>query len=362
MRIRTILFFGISLLLICCKPSKSFSLAGEISNNTFINKVNIWNLENNHKLLDSVTLIGNTFNFDLDLKNETILKVETNDYRVSEMLFFYEPDLTYTLKIKDKDALIQAPENSLQDEYNKLLEKLMPLNDKLSKVSRDTMMSNEQLNDLTTELYENILRLKKEHILNYPKSHVSLYLLKTMVDMEALSYHELNTFYDLVNNSANTDKMMLGFVGDNIKSLKGSRIVGKNTPEFALKSPENKVFTPLDFKGNYTLIDFWAGWCAPCRVANKKIIPLYNKYKEKGFNIVSISFDDDKESWLNAIKDDQITWVQLSDLKGFYKSPIKNLYNIERLPTTYVISPEGKVLDQNLTHAELEKLLEEIYK
>ena len=92
------------------------------------------------------------------------------------------------------------------------------------------------------------------------------------------------------------------------------------------------------------------------------MIALYNKYKEKGLNIISISFDDNRESWQRAIKEDQITWTQLSDLQGFDKSKVKDLYNVQRLPTIYVISPEGKVIDQQLTQNELEELLERVYK
>lgn len=362
MNMRILVFFGISLLFLSSKSAETIDLSGKITDNALIKEVKIRNLENNSKVLSAVTLTGSEFSFAIGLKNQTVLKVETNDYGVSELLFFYEPGLVYTVKIKNKDAIILAPENSLQEEYNILLKELTPLNEKLTKVSRDTIMSFAELDVLSTQYYHNIIKLQTEHITKHPKSYVSLYLLKELVRTEALSYHQLNTFYNIVNNDAHQGTGMLGFIADKIESLNESRIIGKFAPEFALKNPDNNTFTPADFKGNYTLIDFWAGWCAPCRVANKKIIPLYNKYKEKGFHIVSISFDDTRESWLKAINDDQLPWVQLSDLKGFNKSPIKALYNINHLPTTYMVSPEGKIVDQNLTVDELEKLLEEIYK
>lgn len=359
---KTVLFFGTLLLFVSCKSPEIPSLSGTISDNAIIKEVKIRNLENKYKTIASITLTGSEFHFDIDLKNQTVLKVETNDYGVSELLFFYEPGLAYKLNIEKKEAIIHAPKNSSQDEYNILLEALAPLNEKLTKVSRDTLLSHEEFDTLSTKYYHNIIKLQTEHIISHPKSYVSLYLLKEMTEMEALSYHELKTFYNLVDNGANKGNEMLRFINDKIESITDSRIVGKDVPKFALKNPDNKIYTPEDFIGNYTLIDFWAGWCAPCGVANKKLIPLYNKYKEKGFNIVSISFDDTREKWLKAIKGDQLPWVQLSDLEGFNKSPIKDLYNIEHLPTTYIVSPEGKIVDQNLTHNELEKLLEEIYK
>ncbi|APY11833.1 hypothetical protein BWZ22_11575 [Seonamhaeicola sp. S2-3] len=346
-----------------CSQNTPPTIIGEIVDNKKIEQIELFDLESENKtILDSINIINKTFNHNLSFKNVKVLEVQTNDYKLPRLVFFYEPELNYKFIINGNNMSIVAPNNSLQAEYNKLLKKLTPLNQKLTEVSKDTTLSKKDLNRLSSKYFENLLDIQKDYIKKHPKSYISLYLLKHIVRyFDVLSYHELNAFYKIVNNEENKGKTMLSFIENKLKSKAENRIIGQKVPEFYLKNPNNKVFTLNDFKGHYTLIDFWASWCAPCRVTNKKIIPLYNKYKEKGFKIVSISFDDDKEKWVKAIKDDQIPWIQLSDLKGFNKSEIKELYNVERLPSTYVIDPEGKVVDQYLTHTELEELLETIY-
>lgn len=362
MNSRFVFIFLLSISLLNCKPYNASSLDIEISNNEIVNKIEIRNFENDNALIDSATVSDKSHKFFIDLQVETLLKVRTNDYNLSELLFFYEPQFNYTLQIQNSDAVIKAPEKSLQYEFNQLLLQLKPLNEKLSEISKDTVLSNHQLHSLSTKYFNELLDFQKAYISENPKSHVSLYLVHDMVRLDVLSFHELTTYYNVVNNQAHKGKGMLSFIDEKFKTLSENRIVGESAPNFNLKSNEGVLHTLDDFVGNYTLIDFWASWCAPCRVSNKKMIALYNKYKEKGLNIISISFDDNKESWQRAIKEDQITWTQLSDLQGFDKSEVKGLYNVQRLPTIYVISPEGKVVDQQLTQSELEELLERVYK
>lgn len=357
-----LMVIAMALSFLSCTTQKNAQLEWEVINNADLQQIQLTTIEDNKLIADISVQMQAGFDLPSDFEKATVLKIQTNDRKISEMLFFYEPHFAYTLKINGKDGSIQGPKNSLQEEYNTLFKELTPLNEKLTKVSQDTTMTFMQLDTLSTNYFKDILKVKKRHIEDHPKSLVSLFLLKEMVAMEVLSFHELQSLFDIVNSDNHNQTALLGFIEDKLKAIIANRIVGDPAPQFTLNNPDDIQFTPESFKGNYTLIDFWASWCAPCRVANKKISLLYNKYNPKGFNIVSISFDDDRQKWLKAIKEDKITWEQLSDLKGFDKSPIKDLYKIKSMPTTYLISPEGKVIDQNLTHQELEQLLEKIYK
>lgn len=345
----------------CTQPIEP-SLKGEIVNNNEVQHIKLVSVEDGYKVLDSIEVKGRSFSFNPIFKSKKLLQIRTNDFNIYSMLFFYEPELKYKLHIENNGAVIEAPVNSVQHEYNVLLKKLNPLNEKLSEVSQDTSLTKEELNNLSSKYYRNLLDEKKSYIQKHPESYVSLYLLKDIIDRgSSLSYHELSTFFNMVNIDVHKESYMLDFISDELKNMEEMRMVGNSAPAFSLKTPTGKVYTLEDFKGGYTLIDFWASWCAPCRVANRKIIPLYEKYKDRGFNIVSISFDEDREKWIKAIEEDQIPWPQVSDLKGFYKSEIKDLYNVEQLPTTYLIDSEGNVVDQHLKHEELEQLLEKIY-
>jgi thiol-disulfide isomerase/thioredoxin len=114
-------------------------------------------------------------------------------------------------------------------------------------------------------------------------------------------------------------------------------------------------------KAKYTFIDFWASWCAPCRVQGRALIPLYAKYKSKGLKVIAVSLDTNPAAWKKAIRADGYTWVNLSDLKGF-ESPIILKYGITAIPRNFLIDPNGKIIAKDLHGSELEAKLAELFK
>ena len=128
--------------------------------------------------------------------------------------------------------------------------------------------------------------------------------------------------------------------------------IGDNLPDFQLKNNKETAINLASLKGKTVLIDFWASWCAPCRLANKKLAPLYNQYKNESFEIVGISLDTDKMKWMNAIQKDKLTYEQLIDSKGFdAKSAL--LFGVEELPNSYLFDASGKLVAINPTEEEI---------
>ena len=113
-------------------------------------------------------------------------------------------------------------------------------------------------------------------------------------------------------------------------------------------------------KGNYVLIDFWASWCGPCMAEMPNVKANYEKYKEKGFNIVGLSFDQSKERWVKCINDNELNWIHLSDLK-YWKTIAASTYSVNAIPYSLLVGPDGKVIARNLRGDELGKKLSEIY-
>ena len=132
--------------------------------------------------------------------------------------------------------------------------------------------------------------------------------------------------------------------------------LGYDAPEIALPAVNGDTLKLSSLKGKVVLLDFWASWCGPCRVANKGLAKLYSKFREKGFEIYSVSLDDERESWLKAIKKDKVTWMQVNDMMGKEARTAID-WNVYALPTSYLIDKEGKLIAMDLEGKELEKTL-----
>ncbi len=143
---------------------------------------------------------------------------------------------------------------------------------------------------------------------------------------------------------------------DNMRAL----AVGAMAPEISLPSPGGEQLTLSSLRGKYVLVDFWAAWCKPCRQENPNVLASYNKYKDKGFEILGVSLDRTREAWLKAIEDDGLTWKHVSDLK-YFNSEAAATYQINAIPATYLIGPDGKIIAKNLRGPSLEAKLLEIF-
>lgn len=137
--------------------------------------------------------------------------------------------------------------------------------------------------------------------------------------------------------------------------------VGAKAPNFTSKTSQNKTFKLSDQvrKQDYMLLDFWASWSRKSREENPELVKLYNKYNKKGFEIVSVSLDQDKALWERAVKEDKLSWTQVCDFKKWESSPAQT-YMIKEVPSNVLIDREGKILAFNLSTEELAMQLKEL--
>jgi thiol-disulfide isomerase/thioredoxin len=137
--------------------------------------------------------------------------------------------------------------------------------------------------------------------------------------------------------------------------------VGSKAPELNMPSPAGEIITLESLRGKYVLIDFWASWCGPCRRENPTVVKAYNKYKEAGFEVYSVSLDKDKVRWEQAIKQDGLIWPShVSDLKQ-WRSAATGLYGFSGIPYTVLIDKDGKIIATRLRGPQLEAKLAELF-
>jgi peroxiredoxin len=186
-------------------------------------------------------------------------------------------------------------------------------------------------------------------------SLVSLFALNFInIDSDFATYDALAQRFEKENPTSPHAKSLIGRVA----RIKGVS-VGASAPEIALNDTTGTPVPLSSLRGKYVLIDFWASWCGPCRAENPNVVRMYNKFKDKGFAIYSVSLDQAKANWTKAIRNDNLTWTHVSDLK-FWQSAAAQQYGVQAIPATFLLDKEGKIIAKNLRGEALEQKLEEI--
>ena len=132
-------------------------------------------------------------------------------------------------------------------------------------------------------------------------------------------------------------------------------------PELSLPSTDNKIINLSELKGKVVILDFWASWCEPCRENNPHLVKLYKKYHDKGFEILSVSLDSNSADWKKAIAQDKMEWLQVNDSRGWNAACVTT-FDVEAIPTMFLINKKGIVSDINLIGWRLEEKIKSLLK
>ncbi|WP_158798062.1 TlpA disulfide reductase family protein [Pedobacter sp. L105] len=192
---------------------------------------------------------------------------------------------------------------------------------------------------------------------NHPDSYFSVQALTEALGGYRVPVSEVEPIFNTLNEGLRTS-----YAGISLSKLLNAGSItgiGAKAPGFTQNDANGKPVSLSDLRGKYVLLEFWASWCHPCRAESPNLLKQYQLYKNKGFEILSVSVDSDKSRWLEAIAKDGLTWIQVSDLKG-WDNEARKLYGLNGVPGNFLISPEGKIVASNLIGEKLNKKLAEL--
>lgn len=347
-----------------CKPKDSFNIDGTFKNLGAEKKVFLFGMQNSQMVaIDSTNLsekgefkfirkIPSVDFFRVSVGNHEFMLIAKNgdDIKLEADL----ADKTMAYKISGANEVEKLSElNTLRNNFAKQVEKLQA--DFEAKVATQPQNRVTILEEMKPQ-YESYINQLNASILKFAKENkgtlASFYAMNTLSPQEFEA--ELVAFADEIKNEIKGNTTVDTFIKQ-MASLKTVQ-VGQMAPEFTINTADGKPVSLSNYKGKYVLVDFWASWCQPCRQENPNVVKVYNKYKAKNFDILGISLDTDKAAWLGAVKADGLMWNHVSELKDFNGETVKK-YQVQAIPTSYLIDPTGKIAAKNLRGEELDTFL-----
>jgi len=211
-------------------------------------------------------------------------------------------------------------------------------------VQADYNVFNESIN-AAAKSGDEMGRVIKTFILSHPNSQVSHdYMTDNSVAIQdAQDYEEMYKALSSSYRSSNAGQMVAQRI-----AIAKKFAIGQPAINFTQMNDKGEMVSLADVnKGKYVLIDFWASWCGPCRTEYPYLKKAYAQYKDKNFEIIGVSLDDNKASWLGAIKSNGFQWIELCDLKGRLNEVAK-AYGIAAIPQSFLIDPQGRIIAKNL--------------
>ncbi|MDR0560756.1 MAG: AhpC/TSA family protein [Prevotellaceae bacterium] len=356
--------FLLAFLLFSCNE-RGYKITGKVSSDALNGKTVYLKKIVSGQTLDSASVNNNSFTFKGNIDYPTLAFLSAQGVNFRTILCVENANIQLSIDAEDYSKSF-ASGSTLNDLYtSKYLPIIKSVEKKFNDLNTyvqqqggepDYTEIQEKQNQILEELSDSLLIFIEKN----PGNIVTALALTNVMDK--VSVEKIQEIFDGLDDHARQDE-----IGEYIKKgierkLSPEVEVGQKYRDMTMKTPEGNDISISDYagKGKYVLLDFWASWCGPCRQENPNVVALYEKYKDKGFEIVGISFDENKEQWIKGIADDKITWVQMSDLKG-WNSEATVKYRINSIPATILLDSEGTVIDTGLRGETLANRLKEIF-
>lgn len=263
--------------------------------------------------LSNAVLSGTDLNRTLQLKNERLFRINNDLSAIKDPYYFNEEELKDSLLVKRNQRMIDS-------------------------------------------VYFKIIEQELDFAKEFPDSYVSLDIVNKASKMTKLIAKTELVFNGL---SERIKAIPDANIARNNIQKKNKIQIGSQAPLFEMKNIQGNTVQLSSYKGQFVLIDFWASWCRPCREEHPNLIEINRLYSKNNFAILSISIDHKEDDWKKAVKDDNLTWAQLSDLKAV-DGEVYNQYGITTLPSNFLIDQNGKIVAKDLKGEELKRKIYEL--
>ncbi|MCC4211184.1 redoxin domain-containing protein [Leeuwenhoekiella parthenopeia] len=375
---KRILLAGLTLALaISCAEEADFRISGttpDIDNDT---KVYLQKIDENNRLVgvDTTVIKEGEFSFDpTEVKNPEMMVLGFEAAQGTVILIAENQNISVRAY---KDSLYTSKVNGGKENdffklyYNDVVES----NKKKNKLQEQAMNFQRngdtagitalraEFEQINTDDTERRIELIEENTDKY----VSIIVLSDLVGTRAIDANRAEALFDKLDQ--NLQEMEKGVkLKEMIAQAKEREAaaslaeVGNKAPEFTAPTPNGEQLSLQEAMGSkYTIIDFWASWCKPCREENPNVVNVYNQYHDKGLNIISVSLDREsaRDKWLAAIENDKMTWYHVSNLME-WQDPIARKYGITAIPATYLLDSEGVIIEKNLRGEALVSKMQEL--
>lgn len=357
------------LVVICClwacnDGENEFVIDGQLINNGAIKKVLLYQ---GNQVVDSAFLNESSkFRFRKVSPTPQLYSLEAGGrhyffvLKNGEVLTFKadleDPLMVYTVEGSDISAKLKGF-NELNQNY---LSEITDLEKEYAQRIGENPDQKEQIIDGLRAKYDALVYARGKATVDFAQKNkdnlAGFYAISSLDDAQYLAFEQDKiAFAETIKDKFGNNQAVKEFVA-HMAELKPLSI-GQKAPEFELLDVKGKTVKLSDFRGNYTLIDFWASWCQPCRLENPNIVKQYKRFNSSGFEILGVSLDSKLESWKKAIAEDQLTWTHVSDL-SMWNSKAAELYKVRQIPSSFLLDPDGIIVAKNLNGETLGKFLE----
>jgi peroxiredoxin len=383
-RIALVLLTALPLLILANDPRKfEYSLKGDLTRiKEPIKKVMLNYVADGKRTVDSVNIENGTFvikgmfteptrvslRLVIDSAEAAAVGINRRPSMPRDFLTVFVEKGNITITTVDSFSNSVVKGSKTHDEYVKITAATKPYTDKMNELNKQygelyrakDEAGMKALEPKFDELSAEIKKVNKQYVQKNPNSPYAIFALSQFAgyDIDAAAVEPLfNTLPAAVRESP-SGKTLAGKL-----EIAKKTSIGMMAMDFTQNDTADMPVTLSSLRGKYLLVDFWASWCGPCRKENPNVVSAFQKYKDKGFHILGVSLDrpGQKDKWMKAIHDDNLTWTQVSDLK-FWDNEVAKQYGVQGIPYNLLLDPQGKIVAKNLRGEELQKKLAEIFK